>query len=90
MLSTESYRNFKEISEKFRGNFIKHNNECIHIHPNPRPKIYENFRNFGEISSNNNECIHIHPNPRSEIYENFRNFSEISEIITSSDTWGLG
>ena len=51
-----------EISKKFQGNFIKHNNECMHIHPNPR----------------------------SEIYENFRNFSEISEIITSSDTWGLG
>ena len=85
-------------------------------------EIYENFRNFGEISSNtimnvyisiltlglkymtileiskfrgnfiehNNECIHIHPNPRSEVYENFRNFAEISEIITFSDTWGLG
>ena len=56
------YMKILEISGKFQGNFIKHNNECIHIHANPR----------------------------SEIYENFRNFSESSEIITSSDTWGLG
>ena len=46
----ENFRNFKEISEKFRGNFIEHNNECIHIHPNPSPEIYENFGNFSEIS----------------------------------------
>ena len=39
----------REISGKFQGNFIKHNNECIHIHPNPRSEIYENFRNFKEI-----------------------------------------
>ena len=71
-----------EISKKFQGNVIKHNNECIHIHRNPRPEIYENFENFKEISErfrgnfikHNNECIHIHRNPRSEIYENFRNF----------------
>ena len=39
-----------EISKKFQGNFIEHNNECLHIHPNPRPEIYENFRNFSESS----------------------------------------
>ena len=38
------------ISKKFQGNFIKHKNECLHIHPNPRPEIYGNFRNFKEIS----------------------------------------
>ena len=46
----ENFGNFKEISEKFRGNFIKHNNECIHIDPNPKPEIYGNFRNFSESS----------------------------------------
>ena len=56
----------------------------MHIHPNPRPEIYENFGNF---IKHNNECMHIHSNPRSEIYENFRNFSESSEIIASSDIW---
>ena len=39
------------ISKKFQGNFMKHNNECSHIHPNPRPEIYENFRHFKEISA---------------------------------------
>ena len=39
-----------EISRKFQRSFIKHNNECLHIHPNPRPEIYENFRNFRESS----------------------------------------
>ena len=44
------YMRILEISKKFQGNFIQHNNQCIHIHPNPRPEIYENFRNFKEIS----------------------------------------
>ena len=69
------YMKILEISRKFQGSFIKHNNECLHIHPNPRPEIYENFRNF---IKHNNECIHIHPNPKPEIYENFGNFEEIS------------
>ena len=56
-ISKKFQRKFAEIF--FQGNFIKHNNECIHVHPNPRPETYENFGNF-------------------------------SEIITSSDTWGLG
>ena len=63
-----------EISKKFPRNFIEHNNECLHTHPNPRPEIYENFGSFKEISKkfqrnfnkHNNECIHIHPNPRPE------------------------
>ena len=47
------------LSKKFRVNFIKHNNECIHIHPNPRPEIYENFRNFREILSNTIMNVYI-------------------------------
>ena len=39
-----------EISLKFQRNVIKHNNEYIHIHPNRRPEMYENFGNFKEIS----------------------------------------
>ena len=31
--------NIKEISEKFRGNFIKNNNQRIHIHSNSWPEI---------------------------------------------------
>ena len=38
----------------------------------------------------NKVSIHIHSNHSSEIYDNFRNFSQSSEIITSSDSWGLG
>ena len=38
------------ISKKFQGNFIKHMNECSHIHRNSRPEVYENFGNFREIS----------------------------------------
>ena len=41
---------FEDTYEQFQGNVIKHNNECVHIHPNPKPKIYENFGNFKEIS----------------------------------------
>ena len=43
------------ISMKFQRNFIKHNNECAHIHPNTRPEIYENFRHFKEISKKYHE-----------------------------------
>ena len=94
----QKYMKILEISLKFQRSVIKYNNEYIHIHPNRRPEIYENFKEIserfrgfqGNSIKHNNECIHIHPNPRSEIYENFRNFSEISEIITSSDTWDLG
>ena len=35
---------------KFQGSYIKHNNECLHIHLNPMSEIYENFRNLEEIS----------------------------------------
>ena len=48
-----------EISKKFQGNFIKHNNECIHILANPRLEIYGNFRNFREISSNTRTNVQI-------------------------------
>ena len=34
------------ISKKFQGNFIKHKNECSHIHPKSSREIYENFGNF--------------------------------------------
>ena len=43
------YMKVLDTSKKFHGNEIKHNNECIHIHPNHRPEIYRNFRNFKEI-----------------------------------------
>ena len=72
-----------EISEKFQGNVIKHNNECIHIHPTlglKYTKILEISEKFqGNVIKHNNECIHIHRNRRPEIYENFGNFKEISE-----------
>ena len=58
-ISKKFQRNFGEILEKFQGNVIKHNNECIHIHPNPRPEIYENFRNFREILSNTIMNVYI-------------------------------
>ena len=66
-----------EISKKFQGNFIKHNNECIHIHRDPRPEIYENFGNFKEISG--------------KFWRNFREMSSntIMNVYISILTLGL-
>ena len=71
------YMKIFEISKKFQGNVIKHNNECMHIHRNPRPEIYENFENFKEISE--------------KFRENFREISSntITNVYISILTLGL-
>ncbi len=48
-----NFRNFREISGKFQGNFtnsINSNNNDTHIDPNSGSEPCGNFRNFREIS----------------------------------------